>query len=275
MDRAQRRHAVRRRDDPADAPPGRAAGLRDRVHHQRTLRHPLKARQAAVAMAVERDVLVDLVGDREPVVCGPSSAMNPGSSSSSTLPVGFWGVFTTIALTEGWVSAARSSSRSSRHVPARRSSRKATKRGTSPKIAACSQRDGSAVVRIGHAVTHLALVEDPSRGRGVLAELAAELPDQDAHHVCAGARSRLPVAQRDWRGPLAPPRAELGGREGLDEGSRWRRQHESGPLRADDACELRRSPATTGAAALDGKPVTHRLRVVFDHEDAGRLGQES
>ena len=68
MDGAQRLRAVRRRDHPADAPAGRAAGLGDRVHHQGALRHPLEERQAAVAMAVEGDVLVDLVGDREPVV---------------------------------------------------------------------------------------------------------------------------------------------------------------------------------------------------------------
>ena len=62
--------------------------------------------------------------------------MNDSSSSSSTLPVGLCGVFTTNALTEGSETTARTSSRSSRQTPAPRSSRKVTNLGTSPKIAA-------------------------------------------------------------------------------------------------------------------------------------------
>ncbi len=63
--------------------------------------------------------------------------MNASSSWPSTLPVGFWGVFMTIALTAGSAAAARNSLRSSRHVRASRSSRSVTNRGTRPKMAAC------------------------------------------------------------------------------------------------------------------------------------------
>ena len=49
----------------------------------------LAKRQVLEAMAAERDVLVGLIGDGEPVV-RPAELSN-GSRTSSTLPVGFWG----------------------------------------------------------------------------------------------------------------------------------------------------------------------------------------
>ena len=66
--RAQQPGALGRGDHPADSPSGRAPGLRDRVHHQGAFCHALEAREIRMAMAVEDDVLVDLVGDCEEIV---------------------------------------------------------------------------------------------------------------------------------------------------------------------------------------------------------------
>ena len=66
--RAQEPRALRRGDHPADPPAGGTARLRNRVHHEGPVGHPLEVGQVVVAMPVERDVLVDLVGDREEIV---------------------------------------------------------------------------------------------------------------------------------------------------------------------------------------------------------------
>ena len=68
MHRAQPPRVPRRGQHPADAPARGAPGLRDRVHHDGAFGHALEARQEQMAVAVEGDVLVDLVRDRQQIV---------------------------------------------------------------------------------------------------------------------------------------------------------------------------------------------------------------
>ena len=87
MDRTQRRRAVRRRDHPADAPPGRPVF---EEFTTRTLRHPFAAR-TPVAMAVERDVRVLVL------IANRSAEFRESQFLLVQHLPAFWGVFTTTA----------------------------------------------------------------------------------------------------------------------------------------------------------------------------------
>ena len=71
---------------------------------------------------------------------------------------------------------------------------------------------GSFLPRRGHAVSDAALVEDPGGVGRILAELAAQRPDEDAHQVRVGVVALLPdPAQQRLVGKTGGVRIETAG----------------------------------------------------------------
>ena len=116
--RPERRDQRRRRDDPADAQAGQAVGLRQPARDDR-LRRPAPHRRGFDA--VDLRAAIDLVRQDPRAVPSATRAMPSRSAAVSRAPVGLLGLQMTIIFVRADTSRS-SSSRSTRHRPAARSS---------------------------------------------------------------------------------------------------------------------------------------------------------